>query len=279
MMDLDSAEPPAHLGEGELSPHLDTLPVAQPDRTASFTPRNCAPDLEPPESPGPGGASGRGSLLTCGDVEQNSGPSRRGSLLTCGDVEENPGPPELASSADASALPSATAMEPSDPQPPPGQSMDVDGQGNFTGLTQDISRLSLPSSDLPPLPGDLFPGGLPATPAPTSLPAPLPVEPTVPGRWSCPFGCPDKSWANSQPCLTHIERTHLAGGETLPPDNPWLRAGNRQICQPCCLLVPRGPSVACARSASISPRLPPLPKLARAWAKRFSETPNGKTCS
>jgi hypothetical protein len=43
---------------------------------------------------------GRGSLLTCGDIEANPGPSRpsghlslgRGMLSSCGDVEPNPGP-------------------------------------------------------------------------------------------------------------------------------------------------------------------------------------------
>ena len=43
---------------------------------------------------------GRGSLLTCGDIETNPGPSRpsghlslgRGMLSSCGDVEPNPGP-------------------------------------------------------------------------------------------------------------------------------------------------------------------------------------------
>ena len=101
--------------------------------------------------------------------------------------------------------------------------MDVDGQGPSSGLTQDFNLLSIPLADLPALPGDLFPAGLPVAPVSAPASSPLPAEPTVPGRWSCPFGCPEKTWESSQPCLTHIERTPLAGGETLPPDNPWLR--------------------------------------------------------
>ena len=145
--------------------------------------------------------------------------------------------------ATESALPACaplpTARDTFHQQPPPEQSMEVDGLSTGSGLTQDISQLSFPAADLPLLPGTLFPDGLPAI---SGLPSPSQpaTDPTVPGRWACPFGCPGKSWANSQPCLTHIERTHLAGGETLPPDSPWLLAANRQICRPCCLLVPRG---------------------------------------
>jgi hypothetical protein len=78
----DAADLQSYLDSRETYPDLIW---AEPcDSTLLLEP--AAWEVEPP-------AGGRGSLLTCGDVERNPGPFRgRGCLLSCGDVEPNPGP-------------------------------------------------------------------------------------------------------------------------------------------------------------------------------------------
>ena len=164
-MDLDNPSAlnpliPPDVHHSEADPHVGpgTALADQLGTAASLSHWVAASEQGPPAPPEP--PSGRGSLLTCGDVEQNPGTSGgRGSILTCGDVEENPGPPEHTQPVPATEGSSVGHV-------PPAQSMDVDSLGPSSGLTQDISMLSIALADLPALPGDLFSAGLPVTPAP-----------------------------------------------------------------------------------------------------------------
>jgi hypothetical protein len=182
-----------------------------------------------------------GSLLPKGSATPGSLASGRGSLLTCGDIEENPGP------------------TPEDP----GSSMVEDlgaiymaqyGQAPFFPLQPLPDLFSLPPlpllSALPPPPSMSSPSssnavGLPL-PAP-ALPQPITTARTAGGKKRrrmlvkdtilCPLGC-SEPFSSEEAVLTHVEAIHIQRGG-VAPDDGWLSDMGRRMCAGCRRLMGR----------------------------------------
>ena len=187
-------------------------------------------------------ATGRGSLLTCGDIEENPGPRRVPSALPYARPRPSPPPGES-----PTALPPPPLAQDTPGFPPPMLPPQLRG---FPPLQDPLSALGLLgpqveltlSQDLQATMLGLLLGcgqeceGMtldPPAEAPSNEPLPpLPLGLDLPGFWPLPNLAPLKS------CASHIECVHLPSLPDTSPLLPWLQRMNRRVCARCLLLAP-----------------------------------------
>ena len=155
--------------------------------------------------------------------------SGRGSLLTCGDIVENPGP-------------EGSTHCPGDMGPPIGQMIDDQGAAFMAqyGLEAFFPLLSVPR--------DLT-LSLPQPPASSSTSAIVSAR-TAGGRKKkrmraqetilCPLGC-SEPFISDDAVLAHVESIHILRGG-VAPDDGWLASMGRRLCQGCRRLMARSSS-------------------------------------